>query len=106
MNAPTGAPLPPELHERVMAVLRRVADPELAESITDLGLVGSLALDGDTLRVQLLPTSATCPMADLLVDEVAAALAPLFPALDVTLDWDGQWTPERMTPALRQRLGW
>jgi metal-sulfur cluster biosynthetic enzyme len=106
MSPPAGAPLPEDEQRHVMAVLRRVADPELAESITDLGLVQSLGRDGETLQVRLLPTSATCPMADLLVDEVAAALAPLYPSVEVSLDWDGQWTPERMTPALRQRLGW
>lgn len=93
----------------VHTALRRVPDPELAESIVDLGLVDEVVVADGQLSVRLIPTSATCPMADVLVDDVAAALQPLCgEALDlrVTMDWDATWTPERMTPALRQRFGW
>lgn len=98
-----------DLHDRLLAALRRVPDPELAESIVDLGLIDTLALADGQLTVRLIPTSATCPMADVLIDDVAAALQPLCPdgvELQVTMDWDATWTPERMTPALRQRFGW
>lgn len=99
----------PALHERLMTALRRVADPELAESIVELGLVERIAVEDAQLLVVIVPTSATCPMADVLLDEVAATLAPLCPpalTLTVRMDWDAVWSPERMSPALRQRFGW
>jgi len=93
----------------VHTALRRVPDPELAESIVDLGLIDAVTLADGQLTVRLIPTSATCPMADVLIDDVAAALQPLCPDgidLRVDMDWDATWTPERMSPALRQRFGW
>ena len=94
------------LFERVMAALRRVPDPELAEGIVDLGLVQSIDEVDGVLQVRLIPTSATCPMAEVLVDDVQAELARLHPQVEVQLDWAATWTPDRMAPALRQRLGW
>lgn len=93
----------------VHTALRRVPDPELAESIVELGLIDAVTLADATLTVRLIPTSATCPMADVLIDDVAAALQPLCPegiGLVVDMDWDATWTPQRMSPALRQRFGW
>ena len=66
------------------------------------------------LRVRLLATSASCPMSDVLLedalDALTAALRRHKPAdmppllLNVDIDWDTTWTPERMAPALRERL--
>lgn len=108
--------LPAAWQAPIRRALSRVADPELAEPITDLGLVHALALQDGVLCVTLLATSATCPMADLLVDDTADALivalssgpAPLAPELSVQveIDWNVTWHPSRMAPALRERLGW
>ncbi|MBP6900788.1 MAG: metal-sulfur cluster assembly factor [Burkholderiaceae bacterium] len=92
-----------------MAALRRVADPELGESIVDLGLVASLQIDAQGAQLTLIPTSATCPMLDLLVDDAGQALVDVLPAgaaVEVDVDWDTPWSPERMSPALRTRFGW
>ncbi|MCA0175556.1 MAG: iron-sulfur cluster assembly protein [Proteobacteria bacterium] len=93
----------------IRAALARVPDPELAESIIDLGLVAAVACDPGRWQVTLIPTSATCPMADALLEDAQAALAAIAPAdvtVSVQMDWDTPWSPDRMAPALRQRLGW
>ena len=100
---------PDPLHERLMQALQAVADPEIGESIVDLGLVQTLEIAPAAVHLRLLPTSATCPMADVLMEEAHAALSALLPpAWDVTveMDWDEVWTPERLAPALRERFGW
>ncbi|NDY91468.1 metal-sulfur cluster assembly factor [Ideonella livida] len=119
-DAPTRLPgleqLPEPWRAPVARALQQVADPELGESIVSLGLVHRLHLGPEGLCVHLLATSATCPMGDLLVDDTAdalvlalgrgaPALAPELP-VQVEIDWDVQWSPERMSPALRTRLGW
>lgn len=93
----------------IRAALARVPDPELAESIVDLGLVAAVACTPEQWQVTLIPTSATCPMTDVLLEDAEAALAAIAPpgvAVDVQMDWETPWSPDRMTPALRQRLGW
>jgi metal-sulfur cluster biosynthetic enzyme len=98
-----------DLRTRIMAALHRVADPEIGENIVDLGLVESLVLAPQLASLLLIPTSATCPMADQIMDEAGCAMEGLLPPdwrVEVDMDWSIVWTPQRMAPALRARLGW
>ena len=94
----------------VLAALRDVFDPELGESVVDLGLVEAIVIEPGHLRVTLLPTSATCPMADLLLDEAEEALGRLGARhgieAEAAMDWEGVWDPQRLSPELRARFGW
>jgi metal-sulfur cluster biosynthetic enzyme len=99
----------PALTERVRAALREVLDPELGESIVDLGLVERIEVGPGRIEVLLIATSATCPMADLLVEDATLALQQALPGgldIQVRLDADLGWTPTRMSPALRRQFGW
>lgn len=92
-----------------MAALQQVPDPELGESIVDLGLVASVTVDEAGVRVVLIPTSATCPMSDALIEDTEQAAAAALPpgtALDVVMDHDTPWHPSRMSAALQERFGW
>ena len=98
-----------DLHAAVMAALAQVDDPEMGENLVDLGVVGAVNVEGDCVRVSLIPTSATCPMADVMVDDAMTAVQRVCPPgtdVDVHMDWDTVWSPERLAPALRQRFGW
>lgn len=97
------------LHTQLMQALSQVADPEIGENIVALGLVERLTLSSGRAELILLPTSATCPMADQLINDAGCALERLCPTgwvIEVDMDWDGVWTPDRMTPELRARFGW
>ena len=99
----------PELHAAVMAALSTVDDPEMGENLVDLGVVGEVRIDGASVAVTLIPTSATCPMADVMVDDALTAVQRACPPgteVDVHMDWDTEWSPERLAPALRVRFGW
>lgn len=113
MAAPAGRRNTPAMDsETLREALRQVADPELGHSIVELGLVECIEVqDGSPLqvRVTLVPTSATCPMTDLLVDDARSALQAACPPgseVEVALDWQTEWTPDRLSPALRTRFGW
>ena len=76
-----------------------------------IGLVyGVEAPDADGgVTVRLTMTSAACPMADLIIDQVHDALAGAFGAdalLTVDLVWDPPWTPDRMSDLAREQFGW
>lgn len=66
-----------ELEHDVRRALDTVVDPELDESITDLGFVSSLAIDGDSVEVHLrLPTSFCAPnFAWLMASDAQTAVA-------------------------------
>lgn len=99
----------PELHAVVMAALATVDDPEMGENLVDLGVVGEVVVNGGHVNVALIPTSATCPMADVMVGDALTAVQRACPPgteVDVHMDWDTAWSPARLAPALRERFGW
>jgi metal-sulfur cluster biosynthetic enzyme len=61
----------------VRAALAEVTDPELPVGIVDLGLVRSIAVDGDRVSVGLTFTSIACPCTDVLREDVEARLRRL-----------------------------
>ena len=93
----------------IRLALQDVLDPEIGESIVDLGLVQRIEIEPRRVRVELIPTSATCPMSEVLVEDTANAVrcaCPAGTAVEVELDWDTVWDPQRMSPALKLRFGW
>jgi ring-1,2-phenylacetyl-CoA epoxidase subunit PaaD len=91
----------------VREALREVSDPEIpAISIVDLGLVHDVAVRGDRIRVELLPTFVGCPALDAIRDAVRERLAALAPGhrADVEFTFAEPWTSDRITPAGRDAL--
>lgn len=99
----------PALEERLTRALRRVVDPEMALDVVELGLIYSLQAGAEGAHVRVTMTSAACPVADFIVDEIGhelrAELGDAAP-VDVDLVWDPPWNPERMSPAARATMGW
>lgn len=86
-----------------------VMDPEAGMNIVDLGLVYGIQAGPEGVQVQITMTSAACPMADMILDEVHAAIVGVVPAstpVDVELVWDPPWTPDRMSGFAREHFGW
>ena len=70
----------------VRAALAEVQDPELPVSIVDLGLVRSVAVDGEVVRVGITFTSIACPCTDALSDDIRARLRRLDGVTDVEVE--------------------
>lgn len=99
---------PEALREPVRQALRSVIDPEMALSIVDLGLVYGVSVTPDRALVLWTMTSAACPVADVIVDDISQALDAVLPAdlpLQLQRVWEPVWTPERLTPEARAFLG-
>ena len=93
----------------VRDALSRVMDPEAGMNIVDLGLVYGIDVSPQGVQVRLTMTSAACPMAEMIVDDVHAALQTVVPSgvpVEVDLVWDPPWTPERMSDFAREHFGW
>lgn len=91
-----------------LSALGQVVDPEICESIVELGLVERLHFEPRRIELTLVLTSPTCPMGDAIVDDALQALQQAFPDREVQVleTQDVAWTPQRMSAAARQRLGW
>ena len=58
-------------------VAAAVTDPELPLlTLDDLGVLGDVTVDGETVVVALMPTYTGCPAMDVMRDDVVAALRP------------------------------
>jgi ring-1,2-phenylacetyl-CoA epoxidase subunit PaaD len=98
----------PEARERrVWDALADVADPEIpAISVVDLGVIGSVAVDDERVRVEVLPTFVGCPAVDVMRDRIADRIGSLGIAdrVEVEITFTPPWTSERITPFGRERL--
>ena len=95
--------------DAIREALRQVDDPEAGMNIVDLGLVYGIEVADATVHIDLTMTTAACPMADMIMDQVRAAVATVVPhgtAIDVQLVWDPPWTPDKMTGIAKGHFGW
>lgn len=93
--------------QRVWDALAEIADPEIpAISVVDLGVIGSVSVDAERVRVEVLPTFVGCPAVDVIRSQIAQRLGELnvAPGVEVAVTFSPPWTSERITPAGRERL--
>lgn len=93
----------------VLEACGRVYDPEFGVSVRDLGLIYDVASDEEgAVLVTMTLTSMYCPAGDVITEGVksAAEALPGVASARVELVWEPLWTPERLSPAAREQLGW
>lgn len=88
--------------EAVRAALTTVMDPELAMSVVDLGLIYAVDVRGGDVAVTMTLTAPGCPLQDVLLDWVHAAVraVPGVEHVAVTLTFEPPWTPACVRPGL------
>jgi metal-sulfur cluster biosynthetic enzyme len=93
-------------HQEIRSALRGVIDPELGINIIDLGLVYDIAIDGNTIAVEMTMTTPSCPLAEYMTDAVERTLALNFPhtRAAVGIVWEPAWGPEMITGEGRDAL--
>ncbi len=92
---------------RIWEELARIFDPEIpAISLVDLGVIGSVAVDDEHARIEILPTFVGCPAVEVMRSEVRDRIGALDLAdrVEVEISFQPPWTSERITPAGRERL--
>ncbi len=95
--------------EQVWNALRTVIDPEIGINVVDLGLVYSVEVSGDRVRVAMTMTTQACPLHAYLTGAAEAAIRQFAPdahAVQVDMVWDPPWSPALMSDGAKQQLGW
>ncbi|HEX7165848.1 MAG TPA: Mrp/NBP35 family ATP-binding protein [Acidimicrobiales bacterium] len=93
----------PPTRDQILDALRPVQDPELRQSIVDLGMVKAIDLTGGAVTVTVALTVAGCPLRAEITNRVTAAVAPLDGVSRVEVELTVMTDEERA--ALRGRLG-
>jgi len=93
--------------ENILQALSSVIDPEIGISITDLGLIYDIQIEGGRVGVKMTLTTVGCPLASRLVQQAQEAMEGVegISEARVELVWDPPWNPSMMTEEARIRLG-
>lgn len=93
---------------RVREALAQVIDPDLGESIVELGLIYSVSVDANgAARVEMTTTTPGCPAAGYLRQAVETAAWGVdgIHYVEVRLTYEPKWVPEMMSDTVMARLG-
>ena len=93
--------------KEVMGALEKVRDPEIPLNIVEMGLVYSVGVKAGKVHVKMTLTNPMCPMQSHLLSAAEEAVASLVGKENTTIElvWEPAWTPERMTPEARKKVG-
>ena len=102
-TVPDDAPL----HDRIVAMLRTIYDPELPVNIYDLGLIYSIEIRERHVDVVMTLTSPNCPVAGSMPGQVECAIKALDEVDDVCVEltWDPPWDSDRLSDEVKLTLG-
>lgn len=100
-----------DLRKKVIALLENIYDPEMPVNIYKLGLIYKIEFKkvGEKIlcNIEMTLTSAACPVADSLVDQVRN-IAYLIEEIDemmVEVVFDPPWTKDKMSYEAKLELG-
>jgi len=92
-----------------MEKLRNCYDPEIPLNIVDLGLIYGVRVEnqGADVEVDMTLTAQGCPSHTEISRDVRTTLLamPGVNTAKVNVVWDPPWTPQRISPEGRQKLG-
>lgn len=97
------------MRETILKTLSEILDPEVGVNIVDLGLIYDITITEYRIVVTMTMTSPTCPMGEMLMDDIKQTLSKTIPQnmmLDVELVWTPPWSPNMMSDKAKQSLGW
>lgn len=95
------------LEERVWKALNEVIDPEFGLSVVELGFIYEVKVENEgNVHIKMTLTNPYCPFHRMFVNRVEEAVRNLgVKNVDVELVFDPPWTPERISPEGRKKLG-
>jgi metal-sulfur cluster biosynthetic enzyme len=87
--------------------LKQVFDPEISVNIYDLGLIYKIDISSTLCTVTMSLTSAFCPAADQIVEDVHYAALNVHGVnnVQVNVTFDPPWGPEMMSDDAKLLLG-
>lgn len=91
----------------IIEQIRTVSDPEIPINVYDMGLIYKIEQkeNGD-VYIEMTLTAPTCPIAGVLPQQVADAVATLAGVgkTEVKLVWEPAWTPDKMKDEAKEML--
>ncbi len=96
------------MQDKIEEALREVYDPEISINVFDLGLIYNIDVSKlPHVDILMTLTSAFCPYADALIEDVEQAVASIdgIDTCEVEVTFNPPFGPEMMTEEVRMVLG-
>ena len=104
VRTPAPTSLPAALADDVRSALRGVIDPELGESIVDLGMVRTISVDDGTATIEVALTIAGCPLRNQIRSDVERRATGVPGVASVVVTTGAMSAEERAAVMSRARL--
>lgn len=93
--------------QQIFESLKECFDPEIPVNVVDLGLIYEVKIIDAWVGVKMTLTTPGCGMSGMISQNVRNRVlsVPGVKEADVRIVWEPAWTPERMSPEARKRLG-
>ena len=89
----------------VWEALAEIPDPEIPViSLVDLGVVKSVEVEAERVRIEFTPTFMGCPALDVMRARMENAVTALGGEPDVDVLLDDSWSTDKITPEGREKL--
>ena len=96
-----------ELKNKIIAVIKKIYDPEIPVNIYELGLIYKIEIsDKKKVNIEMTLTSPNCPVAESLPKMVKNDVLKIEEVSDVDLKlvWSPPWTKDMMSEAAKLEL--
>ena len=92
---------------QVYEALKQCYDPEIPVNVVELGLIYYVEIIDAWVGVKMTLTTPGCGMSGMIAQDVKNRVLrlPGVKEADVRIVWEPAWTPERMSPEAKKRLG-
>ena len=93
--------------EDIIEALKTVSDPEIDINVYDMGLIYNIDVrDNGDVFIDMTVTAPTCPVAGVLPQQAADAIALVEGTgnVEVKIVWEPAWTPERMSDEAKMMI--
>ena len=97
---------PEQAKNKIWSILDTVTDPEIPVlTVTDLGIIRDVKLNGDEIEVVITPTYSGCPAMDMIAMNIKMELlANGFQNIKIKQVLSPAWTTDWMSEAGKQKL--
>lgn len=93
--------------QTIIEALKTVYDPEIPVNIYDLGLIYDVKLTDGNVHIVMTLTTATCPAAAFMPEEVKNVVYEVEGVQNVEVDvvYEPRWTKDKMSDEAKALLG-
>jgi len=95
--------------EQVIEALKSVKDPEIMQSVWDLGLIYAVEIESsNVVKIKMTMTTPFCPYGPALIEEVKDSVKKGVAGVkevQVEVVWDPPWSLDKVSPEVKAELG-